>query len=269
MENISKIKGLIDKMWTDYVALNPQAQKIVNLIESQGDKVVNDHIALRTFNHPKVGLDIIAKPFLDSGYVYSGDYDFVEKKLKAKHYEHPDASMPLIFISELLLEDFSDEFNTIVNNILDQVSEETIARFDFSSMGRPWSISSTEFETLKKESEYGAWLGAIGYRPNHFTLSINALKNFEDIIALNTFLKENGFKLNESGGEVKGTKDVCLEQSSTLADNIEVEFTDKKLTIPSCYFEFAKRYPLANGKLYRGFVATSADKIFESTNQGQ
>ena len=34
MENLSKMVNLIDKMWIDYVALNPQAQKIVELIES-------------------------------------------------------------------------------------------------------------------------------------------------------------------------------------------------------------------------------------------
>ncbi len=36
--------------------------------------------------------------------------------------------------------------------------------------------------------------------------------------------------------------------------------------IPSCFYEFAKRYPQADGELYTGFVAASADKIFESTN---
>ncbi|MGL4837356.1 MAG: DUF1338 domain-containing protein, partial [Shewanella sp.] len=35
---------------------------------------------------------------------------------------------------------------------------------------------------------------------------------------------------------------------------------------PSCFYEFALRYPKANGELYTGFVAASADKIFESTN---
>ena len=59
----------------------------------------------------------------------------------------------------------------------------------------------------------------------------------------------------------------CLEQSSTLADSIEVELSDKKMQIPSCYFEFAKRYPLESGELYQGFVASSADKIFESTDK--
>ena len=120
-----------------------------------------------------------------------------------------------------------------------------------------------------KESDYAAWVSAFGYRPNHFTVFINELKKFSDIHVLNDFLKEQGFKLNSSGGEVKGSKEVCLEQSSTLANNIEVSFEDKKLTIPACYYEFARRYPLPDGKLYQGFVAASADKIFESTKDGQ
>ncbi len=266
---MKKIEDLLDKMWIDYVALNPQAQKIVNLIESNGDTVVNDHIALRTFNHPKLNVDKVAKAFTDSGYVFGGDYDFEEKKLKAKHFIHPDENMPLIFISELLLEEFSPEFNTIVNKLVHQVDDETISSFDFSSMGRPWELSTQEYEILKKESDYGSWVAAIGFRPNHFTVSINALTQFDDILNLNAFLKENGFKLNNSGGEVKGSTQVCLEQSSTLADNVKVKFSDKELVIPSCYFEFAKRYPMDNGELYKGFVAKSADKIFESTDHGQ
>jgi hypothetical protein len=98
---------------------------------------------------------------------------------------------------------------------------------------------------------------------------INNFKKYSDIFKLNDFLKASGFKLNASGGEVKGTKEVFLEQSSTLANNIDVQFSDGTLNIPACYYEFAKRYPLENGKLYQGFVATSADKIFESTSKGQ
>ncbi|MFP5459729.1 MAG: DUF1338 domain-containing protein, partial [Bacteriovoracia bacterium] len=62
---------------------------------------------------------------------------------------------------------------------------------------------------------------------------------------------------------------VYLEQSSTLANNIAVTFDDGELTIPACYYEFARRYPLPSGDLYQGFVAASADKIFESTSKGQ
>lgn len=57
-----------------------------------------------------------------------------------------------------------------------------------------------------------------------------------------------------------------LEQCSTLADKAMVEFTDKTIEIPSCFYEFAKRYSQPDGELYSGFVAASADKVFESTN---
>jgi hypothetical protein len=48
---------------------------------------------------------------------------------------------------------------------------------------------------------------------------------------------------------------------------IEVDFTEGKKEIPGCYYEFARRYPDQSGKLYSGFIAKSADKIFESTDK--
>ena len=51
-----------------------------------------------------------------------------------------------------------------------------------------------------------------------------------------------------------------------MADKVVVNFTDGDVEIPSCFYEFARRYPMDNGQLYTGFVAASADKIFESTN---
>jgi len=58
-----------------------------------------------------------------------------------------------------------------------------------------------------------------------------------------------------------------LEQSSIRAEMIEVNFTEGKKEIPGCYYEFARRYANQNGKLYSGFIAKSADKIFESTDK--
>jgi hypothetical protein len=45
-----------------------------------------------------------------------------------------------------------------------------------------------------------------------------------------------------------------------------VTFTDGTRAIPSCYYEFARRYRLPGGELFQGFVAASADRIFESTD---
>ena len=97
-------------------------------------------------------------------------------------------------------------------------------------------------------------------------MSINYLEKFEGVEAVNAFLKSKGFQLNSSGGEIKGTPDQLLEQSSTLADRVEVSFEEGKFIIPSCYYEFARRYRDENGDLFNGFVAGSADKIFESTD---
>ena len=52
-----------------------------------------------------------------------------------------------------------------------------------------------------------------------------------------------------------------------MADKIKVQFGSINETVPSCYYEFAKRYSDSSGKIYQGFVTTSADKIFESTNK--
>ena len=51
-----------------------------------------------------------------------------------------------------------------------------------------------------------------------------------------------------------------------LADRIPVEFKETTKEITSCYYEFAFRHAMSNGELYSGFVAGSADKIFESTD---
>ena len=263
------LPSLLDKMWIDYININPLAKKIKELLASEGEQIQNDHIALRTFNHPRVGIDVLSKPFIESGYAYKGDYHFTEKKLYAKHFEHSNSKFPKIFISELILEEFSPFFQSLVKGLIDQIPNELENEFDFVSIGRPWKVTTKIYQDLNKESDYAAWVAAFGYRPNHFTVFINNLNKFSDIHLLNDFLKNKGFKLNSSGGEVKGSREVCLEQSSTLANNIEVEFEDGKLTIPACYYEFAKRYPMKNGELYQGFVAASADKIFESTKQGQ
>lgn len=79
-------------------------------------------------------------------------------------------------------------------------------------------------------------------------------------------LKNNGFELNTSGGEIKGTPEELLEQSSIKSGLIEIDFVEGEFEIPGCYYEFAKRYPDSSGKLFSGFIAKSADKIFESTD---
>lgn len=123
------------------------------------------------------------------------------------------------------------------------------------------------YQTLLAESEYAAWLSVMGLRANHFTISVNHLKEPVSLAGVNDLLKQAGFRLNDSGGEIKGTPESLLEQSSTLADRMTIRFDDGELReIPTCYYEFARRWPDVEGRLFQGFITESADRIFESTD---
>jgi len=263
-----KTETIFKLLWKQYTGENPAAGQIHNLFVNSGERVVNDHVAFRTFDDPRVNIDVIARPFIEAGYRPAGEYHFEVKKLRARHYELPEnPESPRVFISELILDEFSEELRSTIRGQLDAVPQELLASPNLIFQGTIFgSVSYDVYMRLRKESEYAAWMYAFGYRANHFTVSINYLNNFEEIAEVNSFLKAHGFQLNSSGGEIKGTPEQLLEQSSTLADKIEVSFRDGIETIPGCYYEFARRYPDAKGELFSGFIAGSADKIFESTD---
>lgn len=256
---------MFEKLWQDYTTLNPSVAKVYKVFTDRGETVINDHVAFRTYNHPKIGLKKMAEYFLDNGYSKKGDYSFKVKKLYAEHFEHSDPSKPKIFVSELLTEQFSPELQKKVNAIIETIPSSQTEAEDFCVSGKPWMVSYQDYQKLLEESEYAAWMAAFGFRVNHFTVLVNGLKTLPHLEAVNDAVTAAGFKLNTSGGVIKGTEEIGLRQSSTLAEPISVKFSDGTHQIPGCYYEFAQRFKV-NGKLYSGFVEQSADKIFESTN---
>jgi len=262
---MTALDALFEKLWGDYAAMNTQAEVIHRALEARGEKIVNDHIAFRTFQTPLIGIDAIAAPFVKHGYRPAEDYTFEEKKLAARYYTPPDPLLPKVFISALKTHEFSEELQSVIRDLLAQVKSPSGE--DFLISGTPWKkISWAQYQGLLRESEYAAWMAAFGFRVNHFTVFYNELKTFADFRELNTFIKGLGFALNQAGGEVKGSPSVYLEQSSTLAHPVEVEFADRREVIPACYYEFARRYPMPDGKLFQGFIPDSANRIFESTH---
>ncbi|NOH96543.1 DUF1338 domain-containing protein [Vibrio sp. 99-70-13A1] len=257
---------LFSSLWNDYIQrLCPSAAQVQQLLK-EDETLINDHIALRTFNVAPLGIDTLAKPFIDLGYQACGDYLFESKKLVAKHFEHPDPNQPKVFISELKVEECSSELQSIVAKLVEQLDTSKLKGHEFLFGGRLWDLSFTDFQALAKESEYASWLAAHGYGANHFTVSVNQLNKFDEVQSVNDYLRAEGFTINGAGGEVKGSPEVLLEQSSTMADKVAVTFTEGVEMIPGGFYEFAKRYVMANGEIYTGFVAASADKIFESTD---
>lgn len=257
---------LLDALWRDYVASTPQAELIHHILAERGEMIRNDHIALRTYGVPEIGIDALAAPFEELGWKARDRYRFEDKHLRARYWQHDDQELPKVFISELVVSELSPRAQATIGGLVAQLPAGFGTRRDLPYAGRPWQVTHAEYLSLLEESEYAAWVAAFGFRVNHFTIDIGALSTFPDLIALNAFLIEHGFTLNDAGGAIKGSPDDRLEQSSTRADSIEVAFSDARVRIPSCYYEFARRYPLPDGELFQGFVPSSADKIFESTD---
>lgn len=263
--------AFFDALWRRYRTLTPQADAIQTGLLGRGEVVINDHIALRSLAQTPFDLDGIERLLQTIGYSGLDQYTFPEKHLDARAYrcvDDPDA--PKIFVSTLrrgvLSRDCERELDVVAEGLADApFALETLTK------GPCWSpVSYTTFEQLASESEYAGWLAAWGLQANHFTVSVNALRTLAGLEAVNDWIKSQGFALNQSGGEIKGSAAVLLAQSSTCADHVDYAFgCGTKTSIPSCFYEFAERFPDASGALFQGFVAANATHIFESTHRQQ
>ena len=264
-----QLNQLFANLWQQYTTESPEALKIYNLFQQYGEnKITNDHVAFRTFDDPRVNVDCLGKFFEALGYEACGEYEFPVKKLYAKHYEHKtDKNQPKVFISELKCKEFSQFLQNIAKQCVDQIPVNRLSTLDLLHSGVFWqALDYDVYQKLLQESEYAAWLYVFGFRANHFTVFVNELQRLTSLEAVNDFLKKNKIMLNCSGGEIKGTPSELLEQSSTIANKVSVRFKQGTFEVLNSYYEFARRYPQENGELYQGFIATSADKIFESTD---
>ncbi len=260
---------LLGTLWDEYIRITPQARRIHELLGGRGEQVVNDHVALRTFDLDPIDIDSLAAPFLAAGYQYHQDYHFPEKRLYARSYNPPAERYPRVFISQLKTGEFDADLRRVARELAGQVPTGRRGSTRLLLDAPTWGVPDLEvYRSLLAQSEYAAWVAAFGIRVNHFTVFYNALRTFASLEEFSRWLASQGFPMNESGGLVKGSPAELLEQSSTLADRIEWEFAGgRRQVIPSCYYEFARRHvDPSTGEIYAGFIARSADKIFESTD---
>lgn len=254
------------ELWADFVHIAPQAAALRSRFEALGETVLNDHVAFRTFDRGPLRLAALEPLLLELGYHAFDEYQFPDKHLRARAYRCEHA--PRVFLSELSLDELSREAQEWVERCASQVDASRAGTAAVFHAGRLWSpLTFAQYQSLSDESEYAGWLCAHGMHANHFTVSVNALRQLVSLPAVLDFVENAGYAINTAGGRVKGSPDVLLEQGSTLAPNVAVQFADGRHEIPGCYYEFALRYPQADGTLYDGFVPASASRIFESTNR--
>lgn len=296
---------VIAQLWKHYRAKVPDALRIEETLKADGDNWLEDHIAFRTLPGAHTGAHVLEALFTALGYERCDDYHFKDKQLnafwmkpKGTSGRHSSDISPKIFISELIPEKFSDVFKRIIQNATstvtgnfvetvaalskrvnaqDQQAAEALTRASvlYLTSGVPWARPTyADYEILAKESEYAAWTLLFGSQVNHFTVSVHLMKNVTSLEGLNDILvKELKIPMNTSGGGIiKGTKELFLEQSATMAVQLPYLFQDAVESVPYAFIEFAYRHTLPDKKAdglwdsyYQGFVTSNADKIFEST----
>ncbi len=293
---LETLQHVLDGLMRRYGTRVPDVEKIIRAmvreeVIGEPSGIQNDHIAFRTLGVEPLGIGSLEKIFLHYGYERRDPYDFPAKKLNAYWYSPPEPHFPRIFISELRVDELSGEAQRIVRSYTDEVASDPVDTLDLDNAASVdaflhsplWRLPSLEdYERLAEESEYAAWVIYNRYYLNHFTISVHTLPEGYDTVAdFNDFLKAHGFKLNDSGGEVKTSPDGKLLQSATVAKMIEAEFAEGKTKeISGSYVEFAERRvldeyeDLPKKEVKRehrreGFEAGNADKIFESTYSSQ
>lgn len=291
---------LLERLWTQYLYRVSYARKYVDLVTQKGGKVVNDHIAFRTFNthtgEQPEGIRAIRHllNFLD--YKPVETYIFKKKKLKAIHFEHPDALFPKIFVSQLEVEQLPDWARAIINDavrdtpyILSDRSLELLAMLKkegkipkIAAEGlvidleqyfrRPWQPPRKE-DVLKLNdvSQYAAWTLLHGNSVNHFTAFINHqnVKEWPDLETTCNGLAAAGVPMKDS---IEGQKGSKLQQSATQAVKVDVDVLGEdgpeKITWTYAYYELAERnFIEENGerKLFTGFLGEQASHLFDMT----
>lgn len=279
------IAGLVKEIHRRYYARTPVAAQVMKLIGEMngGAPILQDHIAFRTFGANEFGNESLARIFMDLNYREQGALVFPNKKVNALWYSPPycDPPLPRLFSSELRVLDLSPAAQKIVRSYTQSAGRKGWKWVAVSAVtGRlPWETPTLEdYEALLAENEFAAWVLVNGYALSHSTVSVHRSNISGGLEALNKMLKEAGFKLNTSGGEVKISPDGGLLQSSTVSEEVPFTFAGgQEREVSTGYIEFAERKALPEfehlpeseleeHQRRDGFEQTQADLIFDSTN---
>jgi len=287
MNSDAILAKLLDTLWSQYKKRVSYADKYQQMVEARGGKVLNDHIAFRTFNCPTgrqpAGVEAMARIFLPLGYERKDTYLFEDKKLTAWHYEHKtNPDNPKLFISQLEVDQLAPGAAQMIRDAVKDAPDLMPKHSDWSGenlapfFARPWMPPKRAIiAPVNKESQYAAWTLLNGNAVNHFTAYINHqnVKEWPDLEATVNALRAAGLPMKD---ELEGERGSKLRQSSTQAIDAEVEVTEDngqpgKMVWSYAYYELAERgkVPGPGGKpmTFQGFLGAQATNLFEMTKR--
>lgn len=291
---------LFTRLWHQFTERVPYATKYKEMVEAKGGKVVNDHLAFRTFNthtgEQPGGILAIRHILSCLNYRIAERYEFPKKKLAAAHFVCREEGMPKVFVSQLEVEMLPEWAQELIHNAVKDtpylLSDKSIELLNllkengelpteaagfllddlFRYFSRPWEVPPRE-EVLKLNdiSQYGAWVLLHGNSVNHFTALINeqAVAEWPDMEATVAALKANGVPMKDA---IEGERGSPLRQTATLAVKEDVDVRGENgtetLTWTYAYYELAERGLVTeNGEqlLFNGFLTGQAARLFGLT----
>ncbi|NQU53780.1 MAG: DUF1338 domain-containing protein, partial [Bacteroidetes bacterium] len=264
---------VLSRLWANFIKRVSYANTYVELVTSKGGSVVNDHIAIRTFNthtgEQPEGIRAIKHILNCLEYKPVQHYKFTKKKLNAVHFEHADNDFPKIFVSQLEVGELPDWTQNIINKsvsdtpyilsdtsigllrILKEEKELPTEAADIliadlvQYFRRPWKIPlKDDILKLNDVSQYGAWVLIHGNSVNHFTAFINSqnVAEWPDLETTCLGLEAAGVPMKDS---IEGKKGSELQQSATQAVKEEVKVMGddgvEKIMWTYAYYELAQR----------------------------
>ncbi len=298
MDQTIILARLLEALWTQYKTRVSYADEYEKMVEARGGKVLNDHIAFRTFNAKTgqpAGVEALARIFTALGYERKDTYPFEDKHLTAWHYEHTkNPNNPKIFISQLECDRLSPPVAKMITDSIKDAPDllspddlenlkspnesnaenlvKNLARF----FSRPWAPPKRSIiAPINKESQYAAWTLLHGNAVNHFTAYINLqnVREWPDLETTVNALRTAGLPMKD---ELEGERGSKLRQSSTQAVDTECDVTEDngttgKIKWSYAYYELAERnnVPGPDGKpvLFQGFLGAQATNLFEMTKR--
>lgn len=259
---VQGIESILDRLWSDFSAVNPQALRVRQLLTERGDRVVHEQVSLRTLRHPKLGAEPVARLLGPHGYVACDEGACRDTHVSWRRFEAGDPALPDVVVSELELEECSRGLRGMVDALVRQVLPDELpddARVLGGCLWHP--VLKDTYESLCRESEHAAWVAAFGFRAHQFTVSVNELASFDSLGALKAFLDEQGFALSDPGCAGNGWPDPESQRLSTEPALCTVRFADGTAEVPGGCYQFAYRPPSLADDMSEGSFTGPVDPL--------
>ena len=290
--------ALVKALWDRYVA---SISKFYSIFPDRLPGL--DHLAIIDLTSPNSGIPHLQKIFETINFCKRGEGYLPEKINDFIWMLYADDSDvdPSTMIPQVILADFrsnmltkknreivskyaayypSIDFQDLSNAVKDDSRADEVVEHLFKHLNcRFWPLPTyQEYMSLKEENELMSWVLLFGRVVNHFGISIYTSEEYKDLEDFN--MKAKGIHkviLNNVDGEIKGSKQLGLEQSASVGASMYFDLDGGVVEVNDSFLEFVWRHSMSSNnknhvvfdQFYQGFFADNANNIVESVYDKQ